>query len=125
MKIVLVVLAFFSFSNQYAQDYLPMLELDHIWNTKSIGCPDPCITSYSEHQIVGEIDFNGVIYQRLSNGSSSCYVREDNGRLYVYNTTLMLRFLYLTSLWKLVIYTPFPILIATSRVILFSPICLW
>lgn len=88
MKTLFAICGMLSLNLCHAQDYLPMLEIDHVWNNKTVSCPEPCFIDYQEHRIVGEEVIDGITYQRLSNGSSSCSVREDNGRIYVYDTAI-------------------------------------
>lgn len=85
MKYQILALLLFSYTYGLSQDYLSILEEDHVWNTKYVSCPDPCYFVYSEYTIDGEITFNNIVYKVIYiNGFVNSYLREDSGIVYQY-----------------------------------------
>ena len=84
-KINLLLILCFAMNTASGQDYIPMLENDHIWNAYSVGCPDPCIEQYWEFYIDGEEVLGGQTSKIVRFSNFACYLREDNGLVYSYD----------------------------------------
>lgn len=85
MKSLLLTFSIFFSITSFSQTYLPMLEEGNIWNTISYGYPDPVIITDETYEVTGQLVIGGFTYFIINN--SSCVMREENGKVYVYNQT--------------------------------------
>jgi hypothetical protein len=87
MRNFAVVLTYLILSSiSYSQDYLTMLEEDNLWGTHYAIYPNTSI--YEQLNVAGNINVDGKNYKYVYiNGEESlCYLREENGILYAYNS---------------------------------------
>lgn len=89
---VLIGIVFITLSS-IAQPYIPMINENHTWSVDihyyTPGQPYYIITQQLTYE--GEtVMVNGLTYRRIrrANSSSACLVREENGRIYKYSTSL-------------------------------------
>lgn len=85
MKKLLLTLSILFSITCFSQTYLPMLEEGNVWNTISYGFPEPVIITDDTIEITGQLIIGDFTYFIINN--SPCVMREDNGKVYVYNQT--------------------------------------
>jgi len=94
MRMKLMFLLLCIIGTVQAQEYVPMLSEDHRWNIEYV---DPLSQNeWYTLRVVDEVTIFGHVYKKfiINNNSTGCFMREENGIVYLYDSVWNEEFIY-------------------------------